>query len=338
MPSAPTFNSVNSYSRDLDTLKLAFEAPRASGKIKQDNPGKLKVSIAADEYERLIDIEDSCPTLYKDIFRSSWNVKGAPFISPSIGEVGFTVRVIKVSSLGVNESLFNPDNFIDVIKRETEIVAASCTLEVPSENEFDFTDSRVPMYLDAVNCQWVEVSDNPALYSEVVKLRDSVHLCQWRMPIDDDKYLLLSGSIWRKVSNAGNYYRSHLRVPIKPFREVIAQVVQSVAFNFKGDAAEKIAEMAKSLEKNAPILAPSPEYVYLAKSVIKRSSCFGYAPPAGQSDVISSQEASDFIDELIKSRAVAGKVNCNGQVHYVGYHGDIGPVPLSFRKEVPPPA
>ncbi len=336
-PAKPSFSRALTYTRRLPKFTLSIVAPRGDGHDSSDIEVDLSLDLNPGSFELVEGEGGDVAYRYIRLLFLSWKMRGAPFFSSNVGEVGVSIRLIETPWLGVNESLFDPMTLVECLRKEFLIYSKDKTYGLAGEDEFDLSDYRIPRRLEMIGCQWLKLSGIPVLYYEGMGLRDSIHDVYYIVPVDDNAYLRISGFIWRSVVNGGNYYRIDQRVPIEPFREVIDQVVQSFSIKPAPDLEERLNHLRNSLSASAPRLAPSQEYVYIAKSAIKRSSSVGFSPKRNQDKQIAPLEASRFIDEITKPRKLPNSYDLSGSVISVHPDADLSPVPISFRKEVPPP-
>ncbi|UTA46870.1 hypothetical protein L1F30_11930 [Simiduia sp. 21SJ11W-1] len=337
-PAKPSFNSARKYSIRLPTCTLSFLAPKPEGENIPSDFDYSEIQSTSEAFDDLLNTFGELVNRFVDLFGSSWSMKGVPLISHSVGSVGFSIRLIETPWLGVNESLFCPKVLVDCLQKEFSFLSKNRTYSLAPESNRDLNDYHVPKELDMLGCHWTILSGCPVLYKESINLRDSVNDVEYIVPIDDNRYLRIAGHLWRNVNNAGNYIRADQRVPLEPFKEVVDEIVKSISITPTPKLAAGIAMLSASLKKSAPRLSPSPEYVYLAKSALKRASAFSFRPKPNQPNEVSAVEASGVIDALLTTRAMPGPFPSDGPVTFVHPDADLSPVPLSFRKEVPPPA
>lgn len=336
-PAKPSFRKSQNFQVSLPNCELSFSAP------KTDHILGARLSDYSSE-DSLVDsfVDQECANgtvanRFVSLIGLTWDMRGAPIVSSSVGSVGVSIRLVETHWLGVNESLFDPNVLIDCLHKEFSAISQGESFVLGPESNIELNDYYVPKTLDMLRCQWTLLAGMPALYKESISLRDAVNDIEYILPLGEKRYLRVAGHMWRNVDNAGNYVRADQRVPLKPFIEVVDEVVKSLSIVPSKDLNEKFDYLSRSLVQSAPRLSPSKEYVYLAKSALKRSSAFSFRAKPNQPEEISAIEASNLVDTLLTLRDLPNPFGFDGPVTYVHHQGDLSPVPLSFRKEVPPP-
>lgn len=337
-PKRPSFRGAPLYTHKLPGLTLEFRAPESNGILGERQELFREITAFDDaNLESIFKGQDQDSMLLRWLYAGHWVVRGAPLFSPSVGEVTCLVGVVKSGLTGVTDSLFEADHLAKIVGKWDEISTRDDYFNYPGFEEWDFSDKVTAGKISAVNSQWVLHQDLPFFYTESFGTQINDHFHLWHMPIDDTHCLRIHFGMDRTVNNASSYYRSDQRVPIKPFREAMWEFMSHLQLSLSSELTHRLEKLRNELRTSAPRLEPSLDYTYTVKHATQKASVVGYTPPKGEPREISPQEASRFVDELIKHRPVPGSLGFDGPVTYVHHRGNLTPVPLEFRQAVPPP-
>ncbi len=333
-------NRTQTFVRQLPSLRLSFSVPKTNvANIDLQEPHLELDKLSSEVFNpqtlkgKVLDGQ-----LIRPLFAGGWTLGGASLFGSPVGHVGCSINLIKTDLLGVNESFFDSDCLLDTVANIQEMESETQVFEVPGEDQFDFSDLKAVRMVTSANAQWCRLAGLPCYYFEAFETVENRHFCHFVLPVEDSTLLFFSFQFWRYTKGAGNYYRASEKQPIDAFRQMMTELLEGLEFEPSADLKKAYDALSEQLTISARRLVPDEKYVFLSKWAMQKASSVEYRIGEVGDKSITPHQASAFVDNLLKPTAIPGSYGFDGPVTYVHHQGDLSPVPLSFRKEVPPPA
>lgn len=328
------------FIRQLPSLRISFSVPKTNvANIDPQEPHLEWDELScADFSPQVLKGKELDGQLICSLFAGGWTVGGGSLFSSPVGHVGCSINLIKTDLLGVNESFFDADCLLDTIAKIHEIESEAQVFEVPGEHQFDFSGLKAVRMVTSANAQWCRLAGLPCYYFEAFETVENRHFCHFVLPVEDSTLVFFSFQFWRYTNDAGNYYRASEKQSIDAFRQMMTELLKGLEFEASADLKKAYDALSEQLTVSARRLVPDEEYVFSSKWAMQKASAVEYRVGEEGDKSITPQQASIFVDNLLRPKSIPGSYGFDGPVTYVHHQGDLSPVPLSFRKEVPPPA
>lgn len=321
-PVGPSFSGAYQREKDLSGNLLRFKAPSPYGDsclVITDEDQSDRINIyEAKEFMNLRQKSVTSPyyageALEQLVFLSSWQFQGRPLLDGYMGDLRFCITLRYLPELPAYESLFNPEALAHEVRKEAELNYLGEFNNGYNEDEWDFTNTRWPVYLGPLNWQWQTLNGQQWLYYEMQPLRNTSASYAWHVALTDNHFLECIFYVEKCGNTGGNSYCNDVEISSDPYLKLMHQIMSTLTLTRTPELAAREQQVLAEHPDARLLMHPGPsaEQLAFAAHVMWKWSNRGthHEEVEGVDYRAKPEEVAELIKRRIQPKPLPGRID-----------------------------